>query len=65
MNTIDTLTPLKAILTPPSHLESSPGEIVTLHVSLINQGDRGAAIDVFIEPIAPTPEEWCPPAKNG
>jgi hypothetical protein len=64
MNTIDTLTPLKAILTPPSHLEGSPGEIVTLHVSLINQGDRGAAIDVFIEPIAPTPEQWCPPAKK-
>jgi uncharacterized membrane protein len=61
---INTLTPLKAILNPPSRLEGSPGETVTLHVSLINQGDRGAVIDVFIEPIAPTPDRWCLSAKK-
>ncbi len=61
---INILTPLKAILNPPSHLEGSPGETITLHVSLINQGDRGAVIDVFVEPIAPTPEQWCPSAKK-
>jgi hypothetical protein len=60
----NTLTPLKAILNPPSRLEGFPGEIVTLHISLINQGDRGAVIDVFIEPVAPTPVRWCPPERK-
>lgn len=61
---INVSTPLKAILNPPSRLEGFPGEIVTLHVSLINQGERGAVIEVFIAPIAPTPEQWCPSAKQ-
>lgn len=64
MNMIDILTPVKAILNPSSRLEGFAGEIVTLHVSLINQGEQGAVIDVFIKPIAPTPEQWCPSAKK-
>jgi hypothetical protein len=49
-------TPLKVILNPSSRLEGLPGETVTLHVSLINQGTQGAVIDVSIDHMA---QLWC------
>lgn len=61
---LNTITPLKVILNPPTHLEGVPGESVTLHVSLINQGDRGAAIDVFIDPVAQDLLSWCPSSRK-
>jgi hypothetical protein len=56
---LNTITPLKVILNPPTRLESFSGESVTLHISLINQGDRGATIDVFIDPVAQDILPWC------
>jgi hypothetical protein len=59
MEMLNLLTPLKVILNPPSLLESYPGENVTLHVSLINQGEQGAVIDVFIDRMAQPLLQWC------
>ena len=61
---LNTITPLKVILNPPTRLEGFSGESVTLHVSLINQGDRGATIDVFIDPVAEDILSWCPSPKK-
>lgn len=61
---LDTITPLKVILNPPTRLEGFLGESVALHISLINQGEQGAAIDVFIEPTAQTLLSWCPAARK-
>ena len=61
---INTITPLKVILNPPTRLEGFSGESVTLHVSLINQGDRGATIDVFIDPVARDILPWCPSPRK-
>ncbi|MEH2364204.1 COG1470 family protein [Nostoc sp.] len=61
---LNLITPLKVILNPPTRLEGFPGESVTLHISLINQGEQGAAIDVFIDPIAQTLLSWCPSARK-
>jgi hypothetical protein len=58
------LTPINVLLNPPSLLKGFPGETTTLQVSLMNQGERGAVIDVFIEPIAPTPAQWCLSARQ-
>ncbi|MGB7413517.1 MAG: hypothetical protein WA902_04845, partial [Thermosynechococcaceae cyanobacterium] len=59
MNVITT--PLKVMLNPPSGLEGLPGETVTLHVSLINQGTQGAVIDVSLDHMA---QAWCPSPKQ-
>lgn len=56
---LNTTTPLKVILNPPTRLKSFSGESVTLHISLINQGDRGATIDVFIDSVAQNILPWC------
>ena len=61
---LNTITPIKVILNPPSRLESFSGESVSLDVSLINQGDRGATIDVFIDPVAQNILPWCPSPKK-
>lgn len=61
---LNTITPLKVILNPPTRLEGVPGESVTLYISLINQGDRGAAIDVFIDPVAQDLLPWCPSSRK-
>ncbi len=61
---LNLITPLKVILNPPTRLEGLPGESVTLHISLINQGEQGAAIDVFVDPIAQTLPPWCPSARK-
>jgi hypothetical protein len=61
---LNTITPLKVILNPPTRLEVVPGESVTLHVSLINQGEQGAAIDVFIDPVAQDLLSWCPSSRK-
>ncbi|RUT01483.1 hypothetical protein DSM106972_065800 [Dulcicalothrix desertica PCC 7102] len=61
---LNLITPLKVILNPPTHLEVFPGESVTLDISLINQGDQGAVIDVFVDPIAQTLLSWCPEARK-
>ena len=61
---LNTTTPLKVILNPPTRLEGFLGESVTLHVSLINQGDKGATIDVFIDPVAQEILPWCSSSKK-
>lgn len=61
---LNTITPLKVILNPPTRLEGLPGESVTLHISLINQGKQGATIDVFIAPIAQDILPWCPSPRK-
>ncbi|RCJ40119.1 hypothetical protein A6770_38105 [Nostoc minutum NIES-26] len=61
---LNLITPLKVTLNPPTRLEGFPGESVTLHISLINQGEQGAAIDVFVDPIAQTLLSWCPSARK-
>ena len=61
---LNTIAPLKVILNPPTPLEGFSGESVSLHVSLINQGDRGATIDVFIEPVAQDILSWCPSPRK-
>ena len=61
---LNTIAPLKVILNPPARLESFSGESVTLHVSLINQGEQGATIDVFINPVARDILPWCPSPKK-
>ena len=53
-----TQTPLKVILNPVDVLEGFPGETLKLHVIIINQGDRGAAIDIFLR-VSQTLSEWC------
>ena len=61
---LNTIAPVKVILNPPSRLESFSGESVTLHVSLINQGEQGATIDVFIDPVAEDILPWCPSPRK-
>ncbi|PSB28213.1 COG1470 family protein [Chlorogloea sp. CCALA 695] len=61
---LNTIAPLKVILNPPTRLESFPGESVTLHISLINQGEQGATIDVFIDSGAQTILPWCPSPRK-
>ncbi len=61
---LNTITPLKVILNPPTRLEGLPGESITLHISLINQGEQGATIDVFIDPVAQKLLPWCPSPKK-
>jgi hypothetical protein len=53
------LTPLKILLNPPTQVQGLPGEHVLLHVSLINQGQWGAVIDVFLDPAAQLLWQWC------
>jgi hypothetical protein len=53
------LTPLKVLLNPPAQMQGLPGACVLLHVSLINQGPRGAVIDIFLDPSAQPLEQWC------
>ena len=61
---LNLITPLKVILNPSTRLEGFPGESVTLDISLINQGEQGAAIDVFIDPMAQALLSWCPSARK-
>lgn len=61
---INTITPIKVILNPATRVEGFSGESVTLHVSLINQGDKGATIDVFIDPVAQEILQWCPSPRK-
>ncbi|MEH1841140.1 MAG: hypothetical protein V7L20_20870 [Nostoc sp.] len=61
---LNLITPLKVILNPSTRLEGFPGESVTLDISLINQGEQGAAIDVFIDPMAQTLLGWCLSARK-
>lgn len=61
---LNLITPLKVILNPPTRLKGCPGESVTLHVSLINQGEQGAVIDVFIDTTAQTLLPWCPSPRK-
>jgi len=60
---LNLIAPLKVILNPPTHLEGFPGESITLHISLINQGEQGALIDVFIDPVAQI-MPWCPSPRK-
>ncbi len=59
-----TQTPLKVILNPPDIQEGFPGETLELRVIIINQGDRGAAIDVFLDRISQTLSQWCPASQE-
>ncbi|MEH2286824.1 COG1470 family protein [Nostoc sp.] len=61
---LNLITPLKVILNPSTRLKGFPGESVTLDISLINQGEQGAAIDVFIDPMVQTLLAWCPSARK-
>ena len=61
---LNTIAPLKVILNPPTRIEGFSGDSVTLHISLINQGDRGATIDVFIDPVAQDILPWCPSPRK-
>jgi hypothetical protein len=61
---LNTITPIKVILNPSTRLESFSGESVNLHISLINQGEQGATIDVFIEPVAQDILPWCPSPRK-
>lgn len=64
MEMLNLLTPLKVMLNPPSRLESVPGESIALHVSLINQGEQGAVIDVFIDRMTQPLAQWCPSPRK-
>jgi hypothetical protein len=64
MEMLNLLTPLKVILNPPARLESTPGESVTLYVSLINQGEQGAVIDIFIDRMTQPLTQWCPSPRQ-
>lgn len=61
---LNLITPLKVILNPPTRLEGFPGESAILDISLINQGEQGAAIDVFVAPTTQTLLSWCPSARK-
>lgn len=41
--------PLKAIINPPGVQSGMPGETLELHAVVMNQGDRSAIIDVFLD----------------
>jgi flagellar basal body-associated protein FliL len=58
------LTPLKVLLNPPTVVQGLPKERVLLHVSLINQGQQGAVIDVFLDPAAQPLCQWCTSPKH-
>jgi hypothetical protein len=64
MEMLNLLTPLKVMLNPPSRLESIPGESIALHVSLINQGEQGAVIDVFMDRMTQPLAQWCPSPRK-
>lgn len=53
-------TPLEVILNPVDVQEGFPGETLSLHVIIINQGDRAAAIDIFLDQESQTLSQWCP-----
>lgn len=55
-----TQTPLKVILNPVDAQAGFPGETLELHVIVINQGDRGAAINIFLDRVSQTLSQWCP-----
>ncbi|MDV2997183.1 MAG: hypothetical protein N4J56_006888 [Chroococcidiopsis sp. SAG 2025] len=55
-----TQTPLKVILNPVDAQAGFPGETLELHVIVINQGNRGAAIDIFLDRVSQTLSQWCP-----
>ena len=59
-----TQTPLKVILNPPGIQEGFPGETLELRVIIINQGDKGAAINVFLDQISQTLSHWCPASQE-
>ena len=59
METLPRLKPLNVMLNPANWMEGFPGESVTLHVSLINQGNQGALIDVLISSSAQELLQWC------
>ncbi len=61
---LNTIAPLKIILSPSTRLEGIPRESVNLHISLINQGERGAAIDVFVDPVDRELLSWCPSPRK-
>ena len=61
---LNTTTPLKVILNPATRVEGFSGKSVTLHVSLINQGYKGATIDVFVDPVAQDILQWCPSPRK-
>jgi hypothetical protein len=44
-----TFSPLKVIINPPGVQGGMPGEILELHVVVMNQGDQNAIIDVFLD----------------
>lgn len=44
-----TFSPLKVIVNPPGVQGGMPGEILELHVVVMNQGDQNAIIDVFLD----------------
>ncbi len=57
-------TPLRVILNPSDRLEGFPGETVKIHVTVVNQGNQGAWIDVFIDQISQTLCQWCPASRD-
>lgn len=59
-----TQTPLKVILNPPDIQEGFPGETLELRAIIINQGDQGAAIDVFLDRCSQTLSQWCPASQE-
>jgi hypothetical protein len=44
-----TFSPLKVIINPPGVQAGMPGEMLELHVVVMNQGDQNAIIDVFLD----------------
>ncbi|PSB60015.1 hypothetical protein C7B79_27345, partial [Chroococcidiopsis cubana CCALA 043] len=55
-----TQTPLEVILNPPVELqEGFPGETLSLNATIINQADRAATIDIFLDRVSQTLSQWC------
>lgn len=53
-----TQSPLRVVFNPVDIQEEFPGETLSLHVIIINQGDRAAAIDISLEGVDQTLSQW-------
>lgn len=53
------LKPLRVIIDPPDIQSGMPGDTLELHVTVINQSNQGAVIDVFFNEISQTLHHWC------
>lgn len=51
--------PIALIMNPPGSQVSMPGEVVELFITVSNQGDQSAVIDVFIDDSSKELRKWC------